>query len=1033
MINRYTKYTILIWYLIVSPLACFSAEKSLIPSGSHYLPADSSYSTQQTGSPNSQLIEKIRARVQTLDSGNDISGSLSFADSLQRWIQTNKSDSSFLSELYYYSGVCDLIGARYNNAILNLVHAADLRERLHLIDQRYSTIIFNIGVAYNYLGDYKRVNDNMLKYIAIAEKLFGENSPEVASAYPTLIGASIGSKEYYNFSEYTIKALSIHNNNDQAFKGRELSNLYSSIGTGFFRMDDFAKARIYFEQAESIIESENMVPDQNYITLINSLAVTYGNLGLTDKEEEYFNKGIKIAVDNNSFLSFNMINSYAIELGNLGDVDRGEALLQRLLERSGDVYGTGSRYHIEVLKNYADFLRIYKKDIEGSIRLFSECRKYLLRHKEDVNLREEVLSGYARALLENGQSVNALEIIQELLFYGQDIDPSQILYANPGPDQIEADRRYLNVLRSKYEILWDLYSNTGAPEILEAAASTSELIISVIDKIRINISQEESRIVLGNRFRDSYLMAIRDFELCYKNSGDRRYLEKAFEFTEKSKVAGLLAATRELNAIQFHIPPDIAEFEKSLQREISFNNSKISRERDRENPSKELLSDLNEKLLNAIKTRDSLARTFEKDYPGYYTLKYNTTAPKMKDIPAIVGRNNNYISYIVSDSMLYIFIINTKFQELLSFRTDTLLLRCIKDFRKLLSDPSTAENARSEFEKYQKTGNELYRILIEPISKYFISDNLMISPDNILSYLPFETIISSIYTGDGILYRELDYLMNDYNISYNYSATFMDEVVNREYRRFCNLVAFAPAYSTKIEPDSLFSQRIGGDFIISDLPFARQEAEYVSGISGGSLYLSDEARESVFKNVAGDFDIIHLAMHTYLNDQNPMNSAMVFSQAADPPEDGMLHTYEVYGIPLRTKMVVLSSCNTGSGILSSGEGILSLARGFLYSGSQSVVMSMWEIEDKSGTEIIRMFYRNLKKGSPKSMALRKSRSEYLKKASQLKSHPYFWSALVVYGDNSSVYHPIRLLTGVTIALVISGILIFSYFRKRIYS
>ena len=51
-------------------------------------------------------------------------------------------------------------------------------------------------------------------------------------------------------------------------------------------------------------------------------------------------------------------------------------------------------------------------------------------------------------------------------------------------------------------------------------------------------------------------------------------------------------------------------------------------------------------------------------------------------------------------------------------------------------------------------------------------------------------------------------------------------------------------------------------------------------------------------------------------------------------------------------MVVLSSCNTGTGFLYSGEGILSLARGFIYSGSQSVVMSMWEIEDKSGTEIV---------------------------------------------------------------------------------
>ena len=107
---------------------------------------------------------------------------------------------------------------------------------------------------------------------------------------------------------------------------------------------------------------------------------------------------------------------------------------------------------------------------------------------------------------------------------------------------------------------------------------------------------------------------------------------------------------------------------------------------------------------------------------------------------------------------------------------------------------------------------------------------------------------------------------------------------------------------------------------------------------------------------------------------------------------------------LKAKMVVLSSCNTGTGLLFSGEGILSLARGFIYSGSQSVVMSMWEIEDRSGTEIVEMFYKNLKKGYSKSDALKKARIAYLKNADQLRSHPYFWSSLVVYGNNAPLYY-----------------------------
>jgi CHAT domain-containing protein len=369
---------------------------------------------------------------------------------------------------------------------------------------------------------------------------------------------------------------------------------------------------------------------------------------------------------------------------------------------------------------------------------------------------------------------------------------------------------------------------------------------------------------------------------------------------------------------------------------------------------------------------------------------------------------------------------------LLTIKTDSLLIKRIRDFRNHLANPSQSENARTKFNNYQQIGYELYQTLIEPVSKYFISNKLLISPDNILSYLPFETFISSRYEGEDIFYRKLNYLMNDYSISYAYSVTFMKELTNRKYKNSKNLIAFAPVYTNSIIIDSLFANRQGNG-ILYDLPYARQEAEYVSGISGGNLYLNDEAREIVFKTEASKYNIIHLAMHTYLNDHNPMNSAMIFAQNNNAPEDGLLYTYEVYGIPLNARMVVLSSCNTGSGQLSSGEGILSLARGFLFSGSQSVVMSMWEIDDKSGTEIIKRFYDNLKKGLSKGEALKKARKEYLKKASQLKSHPYFWSSLVVYGENAPVFssRKILIISLCSLFVIISGA--FYYLRKRKYS
>jgi len=165
-----------------------------------------------------------------------------------------------------------------------------------------------------------------------------------------------------------------------------------------------------------------------------------------------------------------------------------------------------------------------------------------------------------------------------------------------------------------------------------------------------------------------------------------------------------------------------------------------------------------------------------------------------------------------------------------------------------------------------------------------------------------------------------------------------------------------------------------------------------------------------------------------------MRSTLIFSQSNDSIDDGYLKTFEIYGIPLKAKMVVLSSCNTGNGMLYSGEGILSLARGFIYSGSLSVVMSMWEIEDKSGTEVVKMFYDNLEKGYSKSASLRKARSVFLKNSDQLRSHPYFWSAMVVYGNNSAIYKDLKLKAAIVAVLVllISGFAII-YFRKRKYS
>jgi CHAT domain-containing protein len=129
---------------------------------------------------------------------------------------------------------------------------------------------------------------------------------------------------------------------------------------------------------------------------------------------------------------------------------------------------------------------------------------------------------------------------------------------------------------------------------------------------------------------------------------------------------------------------------------------------------------------------------------------------------------------------------------------------------------------------------------------------------------------------DDILYRELPYMMNEFRISYAYYAKVLAESVKKMTVSMSNsLIAFAPVYTRPINIDSVLQTRQARLSGINDLPFARQEAEYVSELTEGTLCINDGATEMRFKAEAYNYDIIHLAMHTVLNDQFPMHQNAV--------------------------------------------------------------------------------------------------------------------------------------------------------------
>jgi len=201
------------------------------------------------------------------------------------------------------------------------------------------------------------------------------------------------------------------------------------------------------------------------------------------------------------------------------------------------------------------------------------------------------------------------------------------------------------------------------------------------------------------------------------------------------------------------------------------------------------------------------------------------------------------------------------------------------------------------------------------------------------------------------------------------------------------------------------------------------------------VLLNENATEAKFKELASDYNILHLAMHTIMKDDTPLLSWLAFTNAesndpGDTIEDNRLYAYEVYNLSLNAEMAVLSSCNSGFGKMHRGEGMMSLARGFYYAGCPSVVMTLWQVSDKSSSELMTDFYRYLKKGRSKQEAMRLAKINYLDNADDLTSNPYFWSGFVVLGDSSPIYKKSGVAYWISIIILFIGILIYFQYKKK---
>jgi len=331
------------------------------------------------------------------------------------------------------------------------------------------------------------------------------------------------------------------------------------------------------------------------------------------------------------------------------------------------------------------------------------------------------------------------------------------------------------------------------------------------------------------------------------------------------------------------------------------------------------------------------------------------------------------------------------------------------------------DRAGSSLEKYRVQAVKLYKELIQPAGDLLAGKHeLIIIADDSLHRLPFEALISPSIASSPVAVRsdnsKWPYLVREFSISYAPSVSVLASL--RDYHRGTGapqkaFVAYAdPNYDQQSTLAIIAAVRSAGDgqqLKLGRLLNSRREVEGIAKLfakNEADLYLEDSASEENVKakDRLSRYRIVHFSAHGLVNEMRPRFSGIVLSlpkldKDGVPlsEEDGLLSAYEILDLKLNADMVVLSACQTGVGKEIKGEGMMGLTRAFMYAGTPSVVVSLWNVNDRSAADLMVRFYRHLwKPGSEnlnKAEALRKAQLEVI----EMGNKPYHWAPFILVG------------------------------------
>jgi CHAT domain-containing protein len=706
---------------------------------------------------------------------------------------------------------------------------------------------------------------------------------------------------------------------------KPLGNLLTITG-------NFAEAENIITQYMQIAKSQN--DDEAYTAGVINLSVVYNNIGNYQEalellenhlKKDNLNKNQKELIENNiasNMLALNMHEE-----------------VQKEIE-------TAEVRSISSLKNKVQ-IHIENEEYGKARKLFGEIEALLIKENSPRQLAKFYMEEASFFnLISNKDSAKAL-LNKALSFLLPNI-------------KIEEIRKNNSLLYPESTLIdiFDAYAQYS--EDVNLKLEYYKLSFYVEELLLAKINDVQSKLIFQTSYRKRSENCLKLLYHEYMKNRNDSLIWEAFQYAEKSKARVLKESAKRKFLLDLQPNDSLLMHKEGL---LSAQQSLVGEliRKQLSNPEK-AQEKLNQDFMDLSYELSEVQNEIDKKYPKSTKndLNFSALQQQLKED----GAQMLYFFYGEQD--LYSFSIEKESISWRKISLDDNLKNQVIHFIQSFESPSIVHN---DIQKYVNNAFKLNKILRQGLNNN--QRNLIIIPDGLLSFLPFEALLSEQVNHSN--FSKMPFWLKEFKISYNLSSVFYVE--NQKDLNLESLYGVFPVFKD--------TERY--------LRYSEKESELIAGIFDEFFDKSEHATKSNFLNKANQYDILHLSTHA-MGGSFSMPPYIEFS-------DDVLLLPELYAQDYDVSLVVLSACETGVGKIIKGATPMSLARGFQYAGAHNILMTQWQVNDYATSIIMEGFYNKLAKNNSPATSIRNARISYLddKSISNIEKSPYYWAGFTYYG------------------------------------